>query len=163
MPYEPGVAPLHPRIPPPFVMLLAAALMWALHRWLPLSNWIATPWNRLGALPGAAGVAIAVAEFTRFRQARTTVNPMDPSKASRLVTHGVFRISRNPMYLGLLLLLIGWAVWLGTASPWLMPPIFVIVITIAQIIPEEQALHKLFGEQYLAYQRSVSRWIGQRR
>jgi protein-S-isoprenylcysteine O-methyltransferase Ste14 len=144
-------------------MLLAAALMWVLHRWLPLSHWIARPWNRLGALAGAAGVAIAVAAFTRFRQARTTVDPMDPSKASHLVTHGVFRISRNPMYLGLLLLLVGWAIWLGTASPWLIPPLFVIVITVAQIIPEERALHKLFGEQYLAYQRSVSRWIGHRR
>jgi protein-S-isoprenylcysteine O-methyltransferase Ste14 len=144
-------------------MLLAAALMWALHRWLPLVHWIATPWNRLGALAGAAGVATAVAAFTRFRRAGTTVDPRDPSKASRLVTHGVFRISRNPMYLGLLLLLIGWAVWLGTASPWLIPPLFVIVITVAQIIPEEQALHKLFGEQYRAYQRRVSRWIGHRR
>ncbi|MGF6598624.1 protein-S-isoprenylcysteine O-methyltransferase Ste14 [Paraburkholderia sp. GAS448] len=55
--------------------------------------------------------------FVRFRQARTTTNPMDPSKASRLVTDGVFCVSRNPMYLGLELLLIGWAVWLGSASP----------------------------------------------
>jgi protein-S-isoprenylcysteine O-methyltransferase Ste14 len=144
-------------------MLLAAAAMWALHRWLPLGHWIATPWNRLGALPGAAGVALAVAAFLRFQRERTTVNPMDPSKASRLVTQSVFRISRNPMYLGLLLLLIGWAAWLGTASPWLIAPLFVIVITVAQIIPEERALHKLFGQEYVAYQRSVSRWIGQRR
>jgi protein-S-isoprenylcysteine O-methyltransferase Ste14 len=144
-------------------MLLAAALMWALHRELPLGHWIAAPWNRLGCIPAAIAVAIAVAALLRFRQSRTTVNPMDPSKASHLVTDGVFRLSRNPMYLALLLLLIGWAIWLGTTSPWLVPPLFVIVITVGQIIPEERALTQLFGEQYLAYRGTVSRWIGRQR
>jgi protein-S-isoprenylcysteine O-methyltransferase Ste14 len=154
---------MEPRIPPPVVMLVAAALMWALHRWVPLGHWIAPPWNRLGGVVGAVGVAIAVAAVVRFRRARTTVNPRDPSKASRLVTHGVFCVSRNPMYLGLVLLLIGWAVWLGSATPWLILPLFVIVITVVQIIPEEQALGQLFGEQYLLYRRSVARWVGRRR
>ena len=141
-------------------MLLAASLMWALHRWLPLGHLIAAPWNQLGVLPAATGVAISVAAFMRFRQARTTVNPREPKKASCLVADGVFRVSRNPMYLGLLLLLIGWAVWLGTASPWLVPPLFVIVISAAQIVPEEQALEELFGEEYRAYRQRVARWIG---
>lgn len=144
-------------------MLVAAASMWALQRWLPLGYWISQPWNRLGGLPGGVGIAIGVAAFRRFLQARTTVNPMDPSKATRLVTDGVFRISRNPMYLGLLLLLFGWALWLGSASAWLIPPLFVIVITLVQIIPEEQALDQLFGAEYLAYRRTVARWIGRRR
>jgi protein-S-isoprenylcysteine O-methyltransferase Ste14 len=141
-------------------MLFAATLMWALQRWLPLGDWIDSPWNRLGALPGAVGIAVSIAAFVRFRQARTTVNPTDPSKASCLVTDSVFRYSRNPMYLGLVLLLIGWALWLGSASPWLIPPLFMITVTNLQIIPEERALARLFGEQYLAYQRSVARWIG---
>jgi protein-S-isoprenylcysteine O-methyltransferase Ste14 len=148
------------RIPPPIVMLLAAALMWALHHWMPVGHWIARPWNRLGGLVGGLGIAIAVAAFVRFRQARTTVNPMDPSKASHLVTDGVFCVSRNPMYVGLMLLLVGWAVWLGSATPWLIPPLFVIVITVVQIIPEERALGRLFGEQYLSYRRNVARWVG---
>ena len=88
---------------------------------------------------------------------------MEPSKASRLVTDGVFRISRNPMYLGLELLLIGWAVWLGSASPWLIPPLFAVVITVVQIIPEERALGQRFGDQYRSYQRRVARWIGRTR
>jgi protein-S-isoprenylcysteine O-methyltransferase Ste14 len=150
------------RIPPPIVMLLAAALMWALHHWMPLGHWIDPPWNRLGGLAGAVGIAILVAAFVRFYQARTTVNPMNPSRASRLVTEGVFCLSRNPMYLALVLLLIGWAIWLGSATPWLIPPLFVIVITVVQIIPEEQALGQLFGDQYLSYRRSVARWIGRR-
>ena len=151
---------MKPRVPPPIVMLLAASIMWALHHWLPLSHWITSPWNRLGAIPGAAGVAIAAAATMQFHQARTTVNPMDPSKASQLVTAGVFRVSRNPMYLGMTLLLIGLALWLGSASPWLIPPLFVIIITVAQIIPEEHALGQVFGEPYATYRQRVRRWVG---
>ncbi|MEM5364746.1 isoprenylcysteine carboxylmethyltransferase family protein [Paraburkholderia azotifigens] len=136
--------------------------MWALHRWIPLTYWIPPPWNRFGSLPAIVGLAIAAAAIVRFRQVRTTISPMDPGKASRLVTDGVFRISRNPMYLGLELLLIGWAVWLGSASPWLIPPLFAIVITIVQIIPEERALGQRFGDQYRSYRRRVARWIGRR-
>jgi protein-S-isoprenylcysteine O-methyltransferase Ste14 len=153
---------MQPRIPPPLVMLLAAALMWALHRWLPLGHLMATPWNYFAVLPVAIGRAITLAAGRRFRQAQTTFDPLKPSKASSLVTDGVFRVSRNPMYLGMVLLLIGWAMWLGTVSPWLVPPLFVIVISVAQIIPEEQALEELFGEAYLAYRHSVGRWIGAR-
>ncbi len=149
-------------IPPPILMLLAATLMWALCRWLPMAHWIARPWNRLGVIPAAIGLAITVAAIRRFRQARTTVNPMDPGKATQLVTDGVFRISRNPMYLGFVLLLIGWAIWLHGASPWVIPPLFVFAITRVQIIPEERALERLFGAQYVAYRRSVARWIGRR-
>jgi protein-S-isoprenylcysteine O-methyltransferase Ste14 len=144
-------------------MLLASGLMWALDHWMPLGQWIGAPWNRLGGLVAAVGIAIAVAAFVRFRQIGTTVNPVDPSKATRLVADGVFRFSRNPMYLGLLLLLIGWAIWLGSASPWLVPPLFVIILTFVQIIPEEQALSRNFGEQYVSYRESVARWIGFRR
>ena len=151
------------RIPPPLLMLFAASIMWALNHWLPLGHWVPPPWNRVGALPGAVGVAIVVAAFVRFRQAKTTTNPMDPSKASQLVTGGVFRFSRNPMYLGLLLLQIGWALYLGSASVWVIPPLFVFVITAAQILPEEQALAQLFGEQYFAYRRRVARWLSRPR
>jgi protein-S-isoprenylcysteine O-methyltransferase Ste14 len=141
-------------------MLLAAALMWALHRWLPVGQLIATPWNYFAVIPVVVGRAITVAAGTRFRQARTTFDILKPREASSLVTAGVFRISRNPMYLGSLLLLIGWALWLGTVSPWLVPPLFMIFISVTQIIPEEQALEEIFGETYLAYRNSVRRWIG---
>jgi protein-S-isoprenylcysteine O-methyltransferase Ste14 len=158
--FIPKVAFMKPRIPPPLMMLVAAALMWALHRWIPLVHWIAPPWTRLGGLPAVVGLGIAMAAAFRFRRAGTTTNPMDPSKASQLVTGGVFRMTRNPMYLGLVLLLTGWAIWLGSASPWFVPPLFAIVITVVQIIPEERALRQRFGEPYRAYQRRVARWIG---
>jgi protein-S-isoprenylcysteine O-methyltransferase Ste14 len=148
-------------IPPPILMLLAAGVMWALNRWLPLAHGILGPSNLVGAaVPAAIGFLIVVAAFMRFHQVRTTVNPMDPSKATQLVTDCVFQFSRNPMYLGLMLLLVGWAVWLDSASPWFIPPLFMIVITRVQIVPEEQALERLFGAQYVAYRQSVARWFG---
>jgi protein-S-isoprenylcysteine O-methyltransferase Ste14 len=144
-------------------MLLAAALMWALHRWLPLSHLIASPWNYLAAIPVVIGRVITVAAGRAFRRARTTFDPVKPRETSCLVTDGVFQFSRNPMYLGLLLLLIGWALWLGTVSPWLVPPLFLIVVSVVYIVPEERALEELFGETYLAYRHRVRRWIGRHR
>jgi protein-S-isoprenylcysteine O-methyltransferase Ste14 len=150
------------RVPPPLIALVAAVLMCALHRWMPGAHIIPPPWNRFGALAAGVGIGIDLTAIRCFRQARTTVNPMDPSRASRLVTGGIFSISRNPMYLGLFLLLIGWALWLGTASAWLVPPLFLVVTTYAQIVPEERALTRLFGAQYVAYRRDVARWLGRR-
>lgn len=143
-------------------MLVAALVMWALDRFVPLSHWIVPPWNRLGALFGLAGFAIDAAAAARFLRRKTTLSPMVPGKASSLVTDGVFRISRNPMYLGLVLLLIGWALWLGSVTPWLVVPVFVAGLTAAQIVPEERALAERFGETYFAYRRRVARWIGRR-
>ena len=143
-------------------MLLAAALMWVLHRWLPLRQLIATPWTYVALVPAVIGRVVSVAAGNRFRQARTTFDPFNPREASSLVTDGVFQFSRNPMYLGMVLLLIAWALWLGTASPWLVPPLFAIIISVALIVPEEQALEGLFGETYLAYRHRVRRWIGRR-
>lgn len=151
---------MQPRIPPPLLMLLAAILMWGLHRWWPIAALLAAPWNRIAALPMAMGLVIAAAAVTKFRQSGTTLNPMEPGKASHLVTDGIFRLSRNPMYLGLSLLLIGWALWLGTAGPWLVPPVFVTFIYLAQILPEELALESRFGAGYLEYRRTVARWVG---
>ena len=148
------------RIPPPALMLLAAFAMWALNHWMPLAAWLTRPWNRMGALPVSLGIAVIVAALLRFRQVETTTNPMDPAKATHLVTEGVFRFSRNPMYLGLLLSLIGWALWLGSASPWIIPPLFVLAINSLQIIPEERILGQLFGPDYQAYRRRVARWMG---
>jgi protein-S-isoprenylcysteine O-methyltransferase Ste14 len=149
-----------PRIPPPAFMLAGALVMWVLDRWIPLVHWIPPPWHRLGAVFGVAGLAIGAAAIVRFLRKKTTLDPTFPGKASSLVTDGVFRISRNPMYLGLALLLSGWAVWLGSATPWLVVPLFVVGVTAVQIVPEERALAERFGETYIAYRRRVARWIG---
>ena len=147
-------------IPPPLVMLLAALIMWALHHFLPLSLLVVAPWNYLAVVPLVVSRLISVAAGRRFREARTTFDPVRPELTTHLVTEGAYRFSRNPMYLGLVLMLIAWALWLGTASPWAVPPLFAILMTITQIAPEERALEKVFGETYVAYRRSVNRWIG---
>jgi len=147
-------------IPPPLAMLLAALIMWTLHRFLPLSVLLAAPWNYLALVPVVISRLISVAAGRRFREARTTFDPVRPELTTHLVTEGVYRFSRNPMYLGLVLMLIAWALWLGTASPWVVPPLFAILMATTQIAPEERALEKVFGATYVAYRRSVNRWIG---
>jgi protein-S-isoprenylcysteine O-methyltransferase Ste14 len=151
------------RIPPPVWMLLAGSGMWLLDRGVPVLTIWPTPWNRLGWTLMAAAVVQVLAAMRLFRNAETTVNPLDPRKTSRLVTGGIYRWSRNPMYLGLALLLIGWAMDLGSLSPWLVPPLFVLVLTRVQILPEERILRERFGEGYDSYCRSVGRWIGRSR
>lgn len=150
--------PLELLVPPPVVMLAAAGLGW-------LSTWL-WPGGRLFQLPlpwvlvpvVLAGVIGTLAVLHCFR-ARTTVHPHCPEKTRCLVAYGVFRLSRNPMYLSLLLLLTAWMLQLGhLLSPlWLAG--FVAYITRFQIRPEERVLHELFGDEYEAYCRATRRWI----
>jgi len=151
---------MKPRIPPPVIWLLAALLMWMLHRWMPIAQLIGSPWTWVALLPAAIGAGVIYDANTRFRRARTTINPLEPQMASSLVMKGIYRITRNPMYLGLTLWLTAWALWLGTLSPWIAVVSFPVIITALQIIPEEQALEKLFGEAYLDYRKRVARWLG---
>ena len=103
------------KIPPPVIDLAVGVLMWALARAFPVAQlWPQGAWPfGLGAAHGIAlaGGLIALAGAWQFHRARTTVNPLSPAKASALVTGGVYRITRNPMYLGMGLVLVGWAVW----------------------------------------------------
>lgn len=155
---------LETTVPPPVWWLLAAASMWALDRWLPgerLDAALARPLVVVVAGGVAiAGLVLAVEAVARFARMRTTVHPLRPEEAARLVVVGTYRYTRNPMYLGLLLLLVAWALWLGSLSVWLVLPVFVFVLTRLQIVPEERALAAKFGDDYHAYRRSVRRWLG---
>ncbi len=102
---------------------------------------------------------IAILGFVGLRLARTTFNPLDPAKASALVTGGIYRFSRNPIYLSLLLLLVAYAVRLGAWVEWLGPAFFTAYVTRFQIIPEERILEAKFGDTFLAYKRRTRRWI----
>lgn len=107
----------------------------------------------------SVGVIIGMAGAIRFRHAKTTVNPMKPQMTSSLVTGGIYRYTRNPMYLGLLFVVVAWAVFLS--SPWSLSGAvaFVLYIGRFQIIPEERVLSGLFGAAYTAYQLRVRRWL----
>ena len=149
------------KVPPVALALITAAGMLALAWLLPAA---ALPLPATGArlaagALGAAGIAVALAGVLAFRRMRTTVNPMAPERATALVAVGVFRASRNPMYLGMLLVLAGWAVFLGNAAAALLVPAFVAWMTRFQILPEERALTARFGASYLDYCARVRRWL----
>ena len=109
----------------------------------------------LVALGGAADLAGLLA----FRRHRTTVNPLAPQNSSTVVQDGIYRYSRNPMYLGMALLLTAWAVWLAQPACLLVLPLFVAYITRFQILPEERILLARFGAPYQDYLRRVRRWL----
>ena len=150
---------LKTKIPPPVYMLIMAYIMWLLDKFLPLYNWLNSPWNKLGLIIIGIAVLLDICALLLFFRAKTTPNPMKPSSTSHLVTSGLYRYSRNPMYLGLLVMLIGWGLYLGSLSPLSMLPLFIWLLTKQQIEPEEIILMDKFGQEYKHYQQRVRRWI----
>jgi len=156
---SPSPTLLDAKLPPPLVMLLCGAAAWAAARALPA---LIVPLPGRGALAIAVfalGLAIELIAAARFFRARTTVSPLSPQKATTLVTGGLNRISRNPMYVGQALLLAGWALWLAHALAPLGAVAYVLWITRFQILPEERALAARFGEDYAAYRARTPRWL----
>lgn len=113
----------------------------------------------LAAAIAGAGLLIDIVSVAAFIRARTTVNPLAPEKANALVISGLYRVSRNPMYLGMALVLAGWAIWLGQPLTLLPVAAFVALIEVMQIRPEEKALEEKFGDDYRRYKKRVRRWI----
>ena len=107
----------------------------------------------------AAGATLLLAGAWGFRKSGTTVDPTRPGKASALVTTGVYRYTRNPMYLGFLLLLAGWAAFLSNGWSLLVLPLFVASMNRFQIGPEERVLAEMFGQEFEDYSNRVRRWI----
>ena len=105
------------------------------------------------------GLSCALPSFRLFARKKTTISPFTPSETSVLLTEGMYRYSRNPMYLGLLLLIIAATIWFGTWFGIIISLFFILLINILQIIPEEEALLQIFGEEYLEYKKKVRRWI----
>jgi protein-S-isoprenylcysteine O-methyltransferase Ste14 len=147
------------KVPPPLVALLIAVLMWLLSRVAPALGFI-FPANRLaGTMLIAAGLIVGFSGVATFRRAKTTVNPMKPQSSSSLVTWGIYSVTRNPMYLGGLVILTGWAIFLSNPFSFLLVPVYMLYINRFQIAPEERALTSLFGSEFTAYQSRVRRWI----
>jgi protein-S-isoprenylcysteine O-methyltransferase Ste14 len=133
--------------------------MWLLARALPALAWPLPYKDAAASVLALAGAAVAVLGVLSFRQAGTTVNPTRPQSTSSLVSTGIYRYSRNPMYLGFLLALLGWAAHLASLTALAPVAAFVAYMDRFQIAPEERALLALFGDEFAAYMRKVRRWI----
>lgn len=146
------------RIPPVAVVAIFAALMASVAVIVPATLVIPARLPLAVALV-VAGALVALAGVAAFRRHQTTVNPLAPQQASSLVASGIYRVSRNPMYLGFLLALAGWGVFLANWAAALLLPMFVVYMNRFQIAPEERALQEKFGATFTAYARSVRRWL----
>jgi protein-S-isoprenylcysteine O-methyltransferase Ste14 len=146
------------RVPPPLLSLLTALMMWlGARNSLP---YFQPSWIRPAAIAlGVLGIAIDLWAIRTMRRARTTVNPMHPAKASALVTTGIFAVSRNPIYLGSLLVLTAFALHLWQPQAFVAVPVWAAWIQRFQIVPEERALRAAFGESFSAYCTATRRWI----
>ena len=154
-----GMPVLDHKVPPPVVALLFFGGMWFVSS-SQRSMALALPWRETMAVTiWCLGVSISLAGVLEFRRAKTTVNPLNPEAATTMVTTGIYRYSRNPMYVGLLFALAGWAVWLSDLTAFALLPFFVLYINRFQIEPEERALSAKFGEHFTKYKSSVRRWL----
>jgi len=145
------------KIIPPVYLLLSLLAMTALSYFLPIARFIQPPYSYAGAVLLVIGLAIAATAAGSFKRAGTPVVPFEPSTA--LVTGGLYRITRNPMYLGMVLGLLGAAVLFGTVGALLPIPVFAWIIHTRFIVGEERFLEDIFGSSYLSYKKSVRRWI----
>lgn len=153
------VQALELRIPPPVVALVVAVSMWLAPRHATSLD-LLIPWRpALAIVLATVGIALALAGVLAFRKAKTTVNPTKPQATSTIVSTGIYRFTRNPMYLGMLVVLAGWAVFLANAMSFLLLPLFVLYMNRFQIGPEERVLSGRFGSEYAAYIQSVRRWL----
>ncbi|MEH6472507.1 MAG: isoprenylcysteine carboxylmethyltransferase family protein [Halopseudomonas sp.] len=150
---------LNLKIPPVLLVIIFATLMWLASTALPQ---LQLP-NTLKLITFAAltitGALITLAGVLSFRQANTTVNPTTPDAASSLVTTGIYRYTRNPMYVGFLLFLIGWGLYLSSLYALALTAGFIGYMNRFQIKPEEQALESVFGAEVTSYKQRVRRWL----
>lgn len=142
---------------PPVYFLLAIAFMLALHFVLPVWKWLHWPWNLTEIVPITAGLIIILIADHPFKTHGTTVKPFHLS--SRLVTDDMLRYTRNPMYLGMVIILLGIGKCLASITPLIVVPVFICIITVKFIRAEERSLEQQFGQAYTEYKSRVRQWI----
>jgi len=147
------------KINPPFQMLISLVLIFATSQFLPLSTVLLEYKWSISTVFLFIGLIIIMAGLLSFHFAKTTGNPDKPESVSSLVTSGIYQTTRNPMYVGLIFLLLAWGLWLGSLFSIVVVIIFQQYTTLFQIIPEEKALSELFPEQYQDYCKKVRRWV----
>lgn len=142
---------------PPIILLAFLLLQYALYRWLPVATVLPKPGSYVGTLFIGLGVLVIALPAGAFSRAGTTIKPFKESSA--LVRGGLYRVTRNPMYVGMLSILIGVALLSGSLSPFVAPVLFVPVLNARVICHEEVMLEERFGEDYRDFKRSVRRWV----
>ena len=148
---------LKTKIPPPVIALFFIALLY-------LSTYLIPAFRIdyqtiLAVICLVAGFSPVGIAFFQFKKKDTTLDPRKPENSTELIVSGVFKYSRNPMYVGLTMVLVSASLLLGAWSGLVLIPVFILVINHLQILPEEEAMKKLFGEQYAEYCKNVRRWI----
>lgn len=147
------------KIPPPAQFIITAAAMFSVSKTIPSLKFVLSGSTGLAIGLGVVGLSSAIMGVTQFKKAQTTPNPKEIDRATSLVTSGIYRYTRNPMYLGLTLILLGWALYLSHFLAFILIPIFMMYISRFQIQPEERMLTKKFGQAYQNYRSKVRRWI----
>ncbi len=146
-------------IPPPVVAGGIALAMWFVSPGSLLWSDMLRPRGFVALVLVIAGLVFDLLALLAFLRARTSINPLRPHRAAVLITHGVYRLTRNPMYVGLLCYLTAWAVFLAT--PWALagPCLFVVTMNRFQIAPEERVMREKFGKEFEEYATRVRRWL----
>ena len=145
------------RIPPPLIAMLCVLIIFLSKSIFP--SFVFSYKLQLGIFVSTIGFLLLIVSIKSFIDSKTTINPLNLKKSSYLVTSGVFRFSRNPMYLGMLLFLLGTAIILNIIGGLIISILFIFYMNFFQIIPEEKALENLFGKNYRNYRKTVRRWI----
>lgn len=147
------------KIPPLLLTAIAMALSVAAGAWLPAFNWPFAGHKALAVVLFVAGLCVMLWAALQFRLQHTTLDPRYPAKSTSVVTHGVYRFTRNPMYLGMALMLAGVAAWAASLLGALITIGFCVYLTELQIKPEERFLLQQFGEEFSHYKARVRRWL----
>ena len=144
-------------VPPPAIYLVFFLVAVGLQRYVPLPHLPATMGRVVGAVLALSWLVLSMWSVRRFWASGTSIIPFRPTTA--VVTSGPYRVTRNPMYLGFLLLYAGLACWLGLIWPLLLAPGLVWLISVWVIRREEEYLDRKFGHEYRQYQSHVRRWL----
>lgn len=147
------------KVPPVAQVIITAAAMYGVSKMVPALTFSLNGSTALAVALGVMGLSLGIIGVTQFRIAQTTPNPQALEKVSSLVTSGVYQYSRNPMYVGLVLILLGWAFYLSHLLAFVLLPIFILYMTRFQIQPEERMMAQKFGKTYQDYLNKVRRWI----
>jgi len=142
---------------PPAYLLLTLVAMQALHLFTPVTTLIPAPYRYAGIVVIVAGLAVTIPSASLFRKLGTPLKPFEES--TTVVTAGMYRWTRNPMYLGMVVVLLGVAILSGSLTVFLPVPVFIAIIHFQFILHEERFMEELFGDEYLTYKHRVRRWI----